>query len=148
MERHVTQGFLDRTAVSMLGIPYRIGGRIAYTGLDCYGLVREFFSRLGFTVADAVFEYTDVKWWVNEYEDIFHEHRPPEFEEIVEYWRPGAVVTFRVGKSFIPNHCGIMLPGRRLLNTAAGVGSHIARMDRLLDKQQKSYWLCGLVVDD
>jgi cell wall-associated NlpC family hydrolase len=114
----VTRKFISNIADGLIGIPYKKMGRNVTNGLDCFGLVIEFYRRMGIDIEDPVKIYSD-NWFTQS--DFISEN---QFRSFIaeENPSPGCVVSMKV-ESVVPNHLAIMVDDSYLLNTDMGVGS-------------------------
>ena len=136
---------VEDAASALIGMPYAIGGRDRNIGLDCWGMIVEFYGMLGIRIPAVRYTYKDAKWWESEDEEIFENYKPDIFEPIVEP-HIGCILTFKVGKTKIANHCGINLLKRKMLNTDYKVGIHTIPIARFAKFWHKMYMPAGLVV--
>jgi cell wall-associated NlpC family hydrolase len=104
------------TALSLQGIPYRLGGELPASGLDCSGLVRHVFLQAGIRVPRTVAEQFDVGIRIRA-SDI-----QPADLVFFDTIQPG------------PSHVGIMIDRARFIH-APGTGSAV-RIEGLAG----SYW--------
>jgi cell wall-associated NlpC family hydrolase len=103
------------TALSLRGVPYRLGGTRPETGFDCSGFVRYVFEPV-LTLPRTVAEQSRVG-------------RPVRAEDLVA----GDLVFFStIGPG--PSHVGIALDGRTFVH--APVSGGVVRVDRL----DAPYW--------
>ena len=136
---NATTADINAVVKSMLGIRYVCNGRDPGVGLDCWGLVTEFFKRLkGVDLGEVAFKYATKNWWKKERREIFHIYRPDEFVEISEL-EPLCIMTFKVLGSKVANHSGIALNGNRFFNTDIFSGCHVTKLDGLIALKHKAY---------
>src|SRR6266850_4947755 len=98
----VTPMLVRNVVETLIGTPYRHLGRNIDTGLDCFGLVIEFFRRLGITQDDPVSNYSR-EWWKTE--DFIEFYHRIYFDRVINPF-PGAIVSMCIN-SIVPNHLAI-----------------------------------------
>jgi len=119
----VSEESIQSIAKTMIGIPYRHLGRDPAIGLDCWGMVIEFFKRLGVKLDDPVSAYS--KTWFNE-KDYISEYAHTYFD-VIDKPAPLCVISLLTGNSPIPNHLAVMLDNTYVLNCDEHVGVHKLR---------------------
>lgn len=125
---------------ALVGIPYVDKGRDPAVGLDCWGVVRQFYQTVrGVLLPSLVaryvsaFDAASVSALVADEASAWTRVAAPAF---------GDVVTFNV--SGRPWHIGVCLGGGRFLHTVKGVGSVIERLDSpLWAPRIEGYWTYG-----
>lgn len=125
---------------SVLGVPFKYGGR-SRQGMDCYGVVREFFKQEhGVEIEDCA-TYEEII--ADGTRDIFEEVRTDVWQEIDGEPKPGDVVTFVHDPALkAATHCGVLLPDGRLLHAAERHGVVTTDMRWLKAKIRKVYRRC------
>ena len=117
--------FLRNIAQGLIGIPFQHCGRDSSKGLDCLGLVLEFYRRLGFSLSDPIGTYRE-EWWRDD-PDLIGIHIGSYFDSI-DYLSSGSVLTVRPIGVSIPAHLMVYLGDNIALNTDRKTGSHILRL--------------------
>lgn len=87
----------------LIGVPYVNGGRSLDKGLDCWGLVREYYRREGMDLPEILIdaENTDaVMRTVDDTKARWQELSGPEI---------GCVILMRLIGNPLPSHCGVYL---------------------------------------
>lgn len=120
----------------LLGIPFAYGGRDPAKGLDCYGLVIEYYRRLGLSAPDVASYSEGV---LQSEPDAFHALRPQAWQEIDGEPKDGDVVTIFSGGNV--THCGILV-GKNILHTSQKTGSLLTPLRRLKSRIEGFYRLC------
>lgn len=107
---------------TFLGIPYKHRGR-DLSGLDCWGLIKLVYNKLGYTLWDIEEEYTQD--WSFKGKNHFIENYHKEWDKVIS---PNIydVVLFKNGKG-IANHGGIMLLNNRFIHSCR-IGTIISRL--------------------
>ncbi len=85
----------------LIGAPYVNGGRDYETGLDCWGLVREYYRRLGIKLPKHLIDIKRVDAIMAEIDSNRHKWQELETPEV------GCVVLLRLIGNPLPSHCGI-----------------------------------------
>ena len=111
---------LTLIADALLGIPYVRLGRNPQVGLDCWGLVIEFYKRMGVKLEDPVSGYTK-DWWKEQ--DFVSAYANRQFEKIDEP-ETAAMLTLKTSGSKVDNHMAVMLSETEVLNSQEHVGIH------------------------
>ena len=111
---------LTLIADDLLGIPYTLLGRNPKVGLDCWGLVIEFYKRMGVTLEDPVSGYTK-DWWKEQ--DFVSAYADRQFDKIGEP-EAAAVITLKIAGSKVDNHMAVMLSDTEVLNSHEHIGVH------------------------
>lgn len=106
-----------------LGVPFKHLGRNPKIGIDCYGLLKCFFSDLGIELFD-IDDYK--KNWSKEGQNYFIENYYKQFEQ-VPMPHVFDVVLFKNDEG-IANHVGIVLSGDKFIHTNK-VGTVIGRLN-------------------
>ena len=96
----------------LIGVPYVNGGRSVAEGLDCWGLVREYYWREGVDLPEILIdaENTKARW---------QELSEPEI---------GCVILMRLIGNPLPSHCGVYLGYGEFVHAIAPA----VQVDRLL----------------
>ncbi len=100
-----------------LGIPFQYGGRDE-KGIDCIGLVLLYFHDMGIKIRDPIsgccsdFENICLK----EDEDLFEKLHGEEWEKVIGTIQEHDVVTYWMERKGLASHCGIVIPGGRVLH--------------------------------
>lgn len=108
-------------------IPYVHGGR-TFSGLDCYGLVVLVYRmEFGIAVPDVVIEDGRNKRLdtIHAFEDAHTGMMWVSTSNPVD----GDIVEIKIGGH--PLHCGIVVPGHRMLHIVSGFTAHIERLDSI-----------------
>lgn len=87
----------------LIGVPYVNGGRDYETGLDCWGLVQEYYRRLGVKLPKHLIDIKRVDAIMAEIDSNRHKWRELEAPEV------GCVVLLRLIGNPLPSHCGIYI---------------------------------------
>ena len=111
---------LEGIANSLIGIPYTRLGRDPDIGLDCWGLVIEFYRRMGVQLEDPVSSYTE-DWWKQK--DYVSAYADREFDKI-DNPEAGAVMTMKVKGSDVHNHMAVLLSDSEVINSQEIIGVH------------------------
>lgn len=85
----------------LIGVPYVNGGRDCETGLDCWGLVQEYYHRLGIKLPKHLIDVKRVDAIMAEIDSNKHKWLELETPEV------GCVVLLRLIGNPLPSHCGI-----------------------------------------
>ncbi|EHM37726.1 C40 family peptidase [Anaeroglobus geminatus] len=85
----------------LIGVPYVNGGRDCETGLDCWGLVREYYRRAGIKLPKHLIDIKRVDAIMAEIDSNKHKWLELETPEV------GCVVLLRLIGNPLPSHCGI-----------------------------------------
>ena len=93
------QQFIENVAQGLIGIPFMHCGRNPSRGLDCLGLVLEFYRRLGLPLSDPVSSY-DREWW-KDAPDLIGLHIGSYFDR-VDMPFPGSVITVKTINGTLP----------------------------------------------
>ena len=103
----------------MLGAPFKLGGRSLERGIDCFGLLQEYFRRAGYEIPDPFESYaTDAVRVVPRAAAMFGDLWEPADGKSV-----GDVALLRQGREDSGIlHVGILVPGSRLLHSLKGAG--------------------------
>lgn len=123
-----------KVARGLVGTKYVHLGRNAKEGLDCYGLVLAFFSRIGFPLKECTTKY-DSDWWKAANHIVDNE---ADFEKI-PIAIPGCVLSLKVGVSSVANHLAVMVDDTYVLNTDELVGAHLLRYFAIKNKIVSHY---------
>lgn len=123
MDRFIHANYLDEVAATFIGVKYTHYGRASSTGLDCYGLVIEYFKRLGFPIDKCDVTY-EKEWWKN---NDFIATNDEVFDKVDKFF-PGGVISLKTGNSKVPNHLVVALNDGRVLNTDEYLGAHVLRI--------------------
>jgi len=135
----VSQKSVSDVAHALLGIPYKHLGRKIETGLDCFGLVAEFYRRIGAPIDDVLLNLAYVHdWFVRD--DLFQRYVPKIFRRIgdLNKLRLADVVTMQV-EAHVANHLAIFIGDGFLLNTSERVGVHRLRLFVVWQKIASAY---------
>ena len=87
----------------LIGVPYVNGGRDPETGLDCWGLVQEYYRRLGLKLPKHLIDIKRVDAIMAEIDSNRHKWIELETPEV------GCVVLLRLIGNPLPSHCGIYI---------------------------------------
>ena len=101
----------------LVGIPFRMGGH-DITGMDCWGLVVEFYKRMGFYIETPL----DGGW----------ERATPPF-------RFGDVLAFGFVGSLSVTHCGIWIGGNKILHAMDRLGVIISPLRHMNKRFHGAY---------
>lgn len=109
-------------AQTLIGTPFTNYGRDPQKGLDCWGLVIEFFKQLGLQLEDPV-SYYDVDW--HKKFNFITKNQHLYFDRSEEF-APFSVIAMKTQSSVV-NHLAICLDREYVLNTDQAVGVHLLR---------------------
>ena len=109
--------------LDLVGVPFKDGGR-DLSGLDCWGLVREIYSRFGYDF--PVYE-------ISCYDNV---NVTQEMENNREFWQKHeypnvpipCVVAFKVSSPMV-NHVGVYIGDGQFIHTRELTGAVIERLD-------------------
>jgi len=113
---------IDDVARGMIGIPHKHLGRDPKVGLDCLGMAKEFYRRLGLPVREVVEgedSYLAAMELVSDNRDSFQR---------VQNYYAGGVLLLKMGGTFVPNHLGIVLDNTFMLDIEDRIGIHKIRL--------------------
>lgn len=119
----------------LLGIPFKYGGRDK-AGMDCYGVVIEFFRQRGIQIEDPC-TYSE-KFATRSY-DAFEIHRTDRWQEVVGAYQEGDVLLFSEGGCGVGTHCAVYLEGDRLLHSLEKIGVVISHLRHYKRRLLKAY---------
>lgn len=116
-------------AADLVGTPGKRYGRIVEEGLDCWGLIMEFYRRAGAPVDDflqveghnRIFGSENCMPRTADLRNCFQQLEKPE---------PFCIVAYALMSKTMPDHVMILLKGNRCLNVDLGVGVHIVRLKK------------------
>ena len=113
---------MNVTFTDLIGVPFVNGGRNPNSGLDCWGLSTEVFSRYGIQLPDYKISCEDASK-INKHVD-----RQKQFWRRCEGEIPiPALVVIRF--SVYCDHTGVYIGNGRFIHTRKGVGVNIDRVD-------------------
>lgn len=119
---HINAKNAMNVARDLIGVPFKDYGRDSKSGLDCWGLAIEFFSRLGLQLEDPVSMYDSD--WHKKFNLIgMNQHL---YFDRAEVPIPFSVVAMQI-QSNVVNHLAICLDLQYVLNTDKTVGVHMIR---------------------
>lgn len=119
-----------------LGIPFVYGGRNK-TGMDCFGVVVEYFKRRhGIDIDDPCIY--DKKFATKDY-DAFEKHKGKDWLSVVGGFQEGDVLLFHDNKCGVGTHCAVYLSGDRLLHATEKIGVIISKFRQYRSKFLKAY---------
>lgn len=111
--------------IDLLGTPFKMGGRDK-TGLDCYGLVKELYSRVGITLPEYTSSHlsandkTIISMMISQGLDLFSRIYTPE---------PFSLVTFFIRPPFT-THIGVVMPDKyRFIHILKDTSVAVERLD-------------------
>lgn len=108
----------------LVGIPYRLGGR-GQGGIDCWGLVMEYFARRGVRLCDVEYDAEPTPE-----ANAFESRRTAEWMPITDP-QEGDVVLLSFFRHGAATHCGVYLAGGRVLHSVGGMSSVISPYRKL-----------------
>jgi cell wall-associated NlpC family hydrolase len=120
----------------LIGTPFKYGGRDS-SGLDCWGLIMEFFHRLGVEIEDTTEVYTEV--YATKDNQVFDKYRSNNWTEVGSNFKEGDVLLFRTGVCGVPTHCGIYIKGDRILHALKKLGTVLSPFRHFKSKFLKAY---------
>lgn len=126
--------YLQNIADSLIGVPYAHLGRNPSRGLDCWGVVIEFFKRLGVVISDPIGGYREDFW---KHDDLIGGYSASDFYP-VKNPSPGSVVSMCINAP-VPNHLGVLLDNTYILNSSNPIGVHRLRLFVVKDRQINYY---------
>lgn len=135
--------YLNEVANSLVGVPYKHHGRDPTKGLDCFGMVIEFFKRLGIVIQDTDENYPEE--WRQE-DNFIGDYDAPQFVEVFSTL-PGDIAAMATTDAQVPNHLFILLDKNSVLNTDRFVGVHRTRLFPLSSKVMNYYRCKDLQLD-
>jgi len=114
---------------TLIGSPFKDGGRDWATGMDCWGLVMYVFERYGITLPDFKIRSRDFQGI-----DVIA-HKAAGFSTWREILEPSAndvplVVLMRIHPKYI-NHAGVYIDGDRIIHTTEATGVIISKRSQL-----------------
>ena len=110
--------FLD-----LVGVPFRDGGR-DLSGLDCWGLTREIYSRFGYDFPlyeISCYDTMNVNQEMERNRAFWKQHFPPKIPV-------PCVITFKISSPVI-NHVGVFIGEGRFIHTRELTGTVIEKLD-------------------
>ena len=121
----------------LLGIPFVWGGRDPTTGLDCYGLVKEWYKRV------HGIELEDVETYEGPFPDadpFASRQTPGAWQEVTDGFEFGDVLVFGPGNGQEGTvHCGVLLARGKVLHTAECHGVIVSPLRLMRKRLIKGY---------
>lgn len=107
----------------LIGIPFVNRGRDKTTGLDCYGLVQEFYKKFGINIPEYFADFNDGK----KIQSLITSHTQGyPWKEISEPIVP-CLIAMRFGSSFV-NHTAVYIGSGKFLHTRDKIGVCVDRI--------------------
>ena len=107
----------------LIGIPFKNRGRDKNTGLDCYGLVQEFYKKFGIDVPEYYADFTDAE----KIETLISTNTQGyPWQEIREPKVP-CLIAMRFGSKFV-NHTAVYIGKGKFLHTRDKIGVCVDRI--------------------
>jgi cell wall-associated NlpC family hydrolase len=121
----------------LLGIPFVWGGRDPATGLDCYGLVKEWYRRVKGIELEDVEDYDRE---ILKGDPFACCQTPGAWVEVTGAFETGDVLVFGSGNGQDATvHCGVLLARGKVLHTAEGHGSIVSPLRLLKSRLLRGY---------
>jgi len=119
-----------------LGVPFSYGGRDK-TGMDCFGVVIEYFKRWHGIDIDDPCEYSEK--FATKDNDAFEKHKGKNWLPIRGGLQEGDVLIFHDRGCGVGTHCAVYLSGDRLLHATEKIGVIISKFRQYRTKFLKAY---------
>lgn len=125
---------------TLLGAPFKYGGRDA-SGIDCYGVVMEYYRQMGIEIEDPL-EYVGEPEGMRD-TDLFEKHRKGHWEEVVGVPQVGDVVTFTIQSNVdAATHCGVLDRDGKVIHATKGRGVVRTPLRFLRNRLRRIYRRC------
>lgn len=115
----------------LLSVPWKSGGR-SLEGLDCYGLVKEIYARLGMALPEI--DETPAMGAANEIDRLWKDGHV-DIGEKIDRPEPYCVVVFSIRAPWV-SHMGVVLPEGRFIHVLHGRTVQVDRLNHLYWKSR------------
>ena len=118
-----------------LNIPFKHLGVSLTTGIDCFNLIREFYSN----ELSILIPYTtrtwcniiDENWYYKTHQELVKNVTKEEYGwKPIDSVEPYCLITMCIGTSTITNHCAMYVGNNKMLQTLQNTQSHLAEYGR------------------
>lgn len=122
----------------IVGTPFKYGGRTT-AGIDCYGVVLEFYKRKGIELTDPE-KHREIALSGNKADDSVLADYTVTWQEITNgSYQEGDVLVVESGMCKAGVHCGVYLQGDRFLHATEKYGVIISPLRHYKEKITKAY---------
>lgn len=115
-----------KTVRSLVGIPYKHGGRTT-EGLDCLGLIHVFYNQLGIVIPDHDGREYSPKWYKEDPKRFYRGLQRIGREIPPAQMKPLDLVYFKIGGEV--THAGVLIDERHFLHVLKGKPVHVSPLN-------------------